>query len=222
VFKIAPSILSADFSCLGTEVKAIEEGGADWVHIDVMDGHFVPNLTIGPLVVASLRRVTPLPLDVHLMIENPDQFLSAFSEAGADILTVHVESSPHLQRTLETIHKMGKKAGVALNPATPLNFIEPILEELDLILIMGVEPGFGGQRFIPKALNRIRTVREWINKCAPNVELEVDGGINETTISQVAKAGANIFVAGSAIFGKDSYHKVIKLFRSILNKSKIK
>lgn len=222
MFKIAPSILSADFSCLGTEVKAIEEGGADWVHIDVMDGHFVPNLTIGPLVVASLRRVTPLPLDVHLMIENPDQFLSAFSEAGADILTVHVESSPHLQRTLETIHKMGKKAGVALNPATPLNFIEPILEELDLILIMGVEPGFGGQRFIPKALNRIRTVREWINKCAPNVELEVDGGINETTISQVAKAGANIFVAGSAIFGKDSYHKVIKLFRSILNKSKIK
>jgi len=160
MFKIAPSILAADFANLASEIKAVEEAGADWLHIDVMDGHFVPNLTIGPPVVASLRKVTGLPLDVHLMIEKPDNYLETFVLAGADILTVHVETCPHLHRTLQCIHKLGKKAGVALNPTTPLIFLEPILEEVDLILIMSVNPGFGGQEFIPQTLKRIQTVQK--------------------------------------------------------------
>ena len=213
MFKIAPSILAADFANLASEIKAVEEAGADWLHIDVMDGHFVPNLTIGPPVVASLRKVTGLPLDVHLMIEKPDNYLEAFAQAGADILTVHVETCPHLYRTLESIHKLGKKAGVALNPATPLSFLEPILEEVDLILIMSVNPGFGGQKFIPQALSRIQTVREWIKKYNLKVDLEVDGGISENTLSEVVKAGANVFVAGSAIFSKNDYNKIIRQFR---------
>jgi len=213
MFKIAPSILAADFANLASEIKAVEKAGADWLHIDVMDGHFVPNLTIGPPVVASLRKVTGLPLDVHLMIEKPDNYLEAFAQAGADILTVHVETCPHLYRTLESIHKLGKKAGVALNPATPLSFLEPILEEVDLILIMSVNPGFGGQKFIPQALSRIQTVREWIKKYNLKVDLEVDGGISENTLSEVVKAGANVFVAGSAIFSKNDYNKIIRQFR---------
>ena len=213
MFKIAPSILAADFANLASEIKAVEEAGADWLHIDVMDGHFVPNLTIGPPVVASLRKVTGLPLDVHLMIEKPDNYLEAFAQAGADILTVHVETCPHLYRTLESIHKLGKKAGVALNPATPLSFLEPILEEVDLILIMSVNPGFGGQKFIPQALSRIQTVREWIKKYNLKIDLEVDGGISENTLSEVVKAGANVFVAGSAIFSKNDYNKIIRQFR---------
>ena len=213
MFKIAPSILAADFANLTEEIRAVEEAGADWLHIDVMDGHFVPNLTIGPPVVASLRKVTGLPLDVHLMIEKPDNYLETFVQAGADLLTVHVETCPHLHRTLQCIHKLGKKAGVALNPATPLNFLEPILEEVDLILIMSVNPGFGGQEFIPQTLKRIQTVRKWIKKYSLKVDLEVDGGINENTLSQVVKAGANVFVAGSAIFGKNDYNKIIRQFR---------
>jgi len=213
MFKIAPSILAADFANLTEEIRAVEEAGADWLHIDVMDGHFVPNLTIGPPVVASLRKVTGLPLDVHLMIEKPDNYLETFVLAGADILTVHVETCPHLHRTLQCIHKLGKKAGVALNPTTPLIFLEPILEEVDLILIMSVNPGFGGQEFIPQTLKRIQTVRKWIKKYSLKVDLEVDGGINENTLSQVVKAGANVFVAGSAIFGKNDYNKIIRQFR---------
>jgi len=213
MFKIAPSILAADFANLTEEIRAVEEAGADWLHIDVMDGHFVPNLTIGPPVVASLRKVTGLPLDVHLMIEKPDNYLETFVLAGADILTVHVETCPHLHRTLQCIHKLGKKAGVALNPTTPLIFLEPILEEVDLILIMSVNPGFGGQEFIPQTLKRIQTVRKWIKKYNLKVDLEVDGGINENTLSQVVKAGANVFVAGSAIFGKNDYNKIIRQFR---------
>ena len=213
MFKIAPSILAADFANLTEEIRAVEEAGADWLHIDVMDGHFVPNLTIGPPVVASLRKVTGLPLDVHLMIEKPDNYLETFVQAGADLLTVHVETCPHLHRTLQCIHKLGKKAGVALNPTTPLIFLEPILEEVDLILIMSVNPGFGGQEFIPQTLKRIQTVRKWIKKYNLKVDLEVDGGINENTLSQVVKAGANVFVAGSAIFGKNDYNKIIRQFR---------
>ncbi len=213
MFKIAPSILAADFANLAQEIRAVEEAGADWLHIDVMDGHFVPNLTIGPPVVASLRKVTGLPLDVHLMIEKPDNYLETFVQAGADLLTVHVETCPHLHRTLQCIHKLGKKAGVALNPATPLNFLEPILEEVDLILIMSVNPGFGGQEFIPQTLKRIQTVGKWIKKYNLKVDLEVDGGINENTLSQVVKAGANVFVAGSAIFGKNDYKKIIRQLR---------
>ncbi|MCD6213558.1 MAG: ribulose-phosphate 3-epimerase [Candidatus Desulfofervidus sp.] len=213
MFKIAPSILAADFANLAQEIRAVEEAGADWLHIDVMDGHFVPNLTIGPPVVASLRKVTGLPLDVHLMIEKPDNYLETFVQAGADLLTVHVETCPHLHRTLQCIHKLGKKAGVALNPATPLNFLEPILEEVDLILIMSVNPGFGGQEFIPQTLKRIQTVGKWIKKYSLKVDLEVDGGINENTLSQVVKAGANVFVAGSAIFGKNDYKKIIRQLR---------
>lgn len=213
MFKIAPSILSADFARLAAEIKAVEEAGADWIHVDVMDGHFVPNLTIGPPVVASLRKVTKLPLDVHLMIEKPERFLEAFAEAGADILTVHVETCPHLHRTLQMIKKIGKKAGVSLNPATPLCFLEPVLEEVDVILIMSVNPGFGGQSFIPNALHRIRKVRSWIDERKLSADLEVDGGVNEKTISRVAEAGANVFVAGSAIFGKDDYKEIIRIFR---------
>jgi len=213
MFKIAPSILAADFANLAQEIRAVEEAGADWLHIDVMDGHFVPNLTIGPPVVASLRKVTGLPLDVHLMIEKPDNYLETFVQAGADLLTVHVETCPHLHRTLQCIHKLGKKAGVALNPATPLNFLEPILEEVDLILIMSVNPGFGGQEFIPQTLKRIQTVGKWIKKYNLKVDLEVDGGINENTLFQVVKAGANVFVAGSAIFGKNDYKKIIRQLR---------
>jgi len=179
----------------------------------VMDGHFVPNLTIGPPVVASLRKVTDLPLDVHLMIERPERFLEEFAKAGADILTVHVETCPHLHRTLQMIKKLGKKAGVTLNPATPLYFREPVLEEVDLILIMSVNPGFGGQSFIPHSLNRIRKVRSWIDKRKLSIDLEVDGGVNEKTIARVAEAGANVFVAGSAIFGKDNYKEIIRIFR---------
>ena len=213
MFKIAPSILAADFANLAQEIRAVEEAGADWLHIDVMDGHFVPNLTIGPPVVASLRKVTGLPLDVHLMIEKPDNYLETFVQAGADLLTVHVETCPHLHRTLQCIHKLGKKAGVALNPTTPLIFLEPILEEVDLILIMSVNPGFGGQEFIPQTLQRIQTVGKWIKKYSLKVDLEVDGGINENTLSQVVKAGANVFVAGSAIFGKNDYKKIIRQLR---------
>ena len=213
MFKIAPSILAADFANLAQEIRAVEEAGADWLHIDVMDGHFVPNLTIGPPVVASLRKVTGLPLDVHLMIEKPDNYLETFVLAGADILTVHVETCPHLHRTLQCIHKLGKKAGVALNPTTPLIFLEPILEEVDLILIMSVNPGFGGQEFIPQTLKRIQTVGKWIKKYNLKVDLEVDGGINENTLFQVVKAGANVFVAGSAIFGKNDYKKIIRQLR---------
>jgi ribulose-phosphate 3-epimerase len=213
MFKIAPSILSADFSRLAEEVKAVEEAGADWIHIDVMDGHFVPNLTIGPLVVASLRKETKLPFDVHLMIERPDDFLEPFARAGADIITVHVEACVHLHRTLQTIKQLGKKAGVALNPATPLCFLEPILNDVDLVLIMSVNPGFGGQKFIPSALDRIRQVRKWIEAWDLNIDLEVDGGINANTIAKVAAAGANVFVAGSAVFGQENYAQVIRTFR---------
>ena len=211
--KIAPSILSADFSRLGEEIAAIEHGGADYVHVDVMDGHFVPNITIGPLVVEAARRSTALPLDVHLMIENPDRYIPQFAEAGADILTVHQEAVPHLHRTVQLIRSLGKKAGVSINPATPISTLEVILDEVDLILVMSVNPGFGGQSFIPSALTKIEALRQLIDRRGLAVELEVDGGVKADNIRQVAAAGADVFVAGSAVFGTADYGATIALLK---------
>ena len=211
--KIAPSILSADFNRLGEEVLAVEQAGADYIHVDVMDGHFVPNLTIGPPVIASLRRVTSLPLDVHLMIQDPDMFLEPFLLSGADILTVHVEASVHLHRTLAEIRKRGKRAGLTLNPATPLCLIEPALEWIDLILLMTVNPGFGGQEFIPAMLPKVEKVRQWIDKKGLKVELEVDGGIKVENIGLLAKAGADVFVSGSGIFKRGHYGQTLAAMR---------
>lgn len=213
---IAPSILSADFSRLGEEVRAVSAAGADVIHVDVMDGHFVPNITIGPLVVKAVRQVTELPLDVHLMIENPDRYLEAFVSAGADWLTVHVEADRHLHRTIHRIKELGKKAGVVLNPATPLAMVEPVLEDVDLVMVMSVNPGFGGQSFIPSALARIRQLKEMIDGRGLEAGIEVDGGISPETLPLVAAAGANIFVAGSAIFGQTDYAAVISRMKALL------
>jgi len=213
---IAPSILSADFSRLGEEVKAVERVGADWIHVDVMDGHFVPNISIGPLVVEAVKRVTELPLDVHLMIEDPDRYLKDFAKAGSTLMTVQVEACVHLHRTIQAIKAFDVKAGVALNPATPLSAIESILEDVDLILIMSVNPGFGGQKFIPQALQKVRDLKPMIRAKNPNVVIEVDGGINQETIRPVAEAGADVFVAGSAIFGSSDYGKTVGKLRSLI------
>jgi ribulose-phosphate 3-epimerase len=201
---IAPSILSADFVRLGEQVADAEASGADMIHVDVMDGQFVPNLTVGPLVLRAVRRVTSLPLDVHLMIERPERFLPAFRDAGADILTVHVENSPHLHRTVQQIHDLGAKAGVALNPATPISSLEEIIPFLDLVLIMTVNPGFGGQSFITSSLEKIKRARAILDGAGSSADLEVDGGITPATAPQVVAAGANALVAGSAIFGSGS------------------
>ncbi len=213
VFKIAPSILSADFTRLGEEIKGVEEAGADYIHIDVMDGHFVPNITIGPMIVKAARKVTGLPLDVHLMISEPDRFIDAFGEAGADILTVHPEAVIHLHRTVSYIRSKGMKAAVSLNPATPLDVLDYILEDLDMVLLMTVNPGFEGQDFIHSVLPKVERLRETIEKRGLDLDIEVDGGINVNTIERVSKAGANVFVAGSAIFYSKSYSDTIKEMR---------
>lgn len=213
---IAPSILSADFSRLGEEIKAVEGVGADWIHVDVMDGHFVPNITIGPVVVEAVKRVAELPLDVHLMIENPDQYLEDFVRAGSDSLTVQAEACVHLHRTIQAIKALGVKAGVALNPSTPISTLEWILEEVDMVLIMSVNPGFGGQKFITQALQKIKELESMIRAKNLDVLIEVDGGINLKTIESVAKAGADVFVAGSAIFGSSDYGETIREFRSLI------
>jgi ribulose-phosphate 3-epimerase len=200
--KIAPSILAADFARLADAVQEAERGGADWIHVDVMDGHFVPNLTIGPPVAAAVRKITELPLDAHLMISSPDRFLEAFADAGVDRLTVHVEACTHLHRVVERIHELGMKAGVALNPATPVASLADIIEYLDLVLVMSVNPGFGGQSFIASALRRIGAVRAHLEVSGvPGVEIQVDGGITRETIGPVVRAGATVLVAGSAVFG---------------------
>jgi ribulose-phosphate 3-epimerase len=197
---IAPSILSADFARLGDDVRAVAAAGADWIHVDVMDGHFVPNLTLGPMVVKALRPCTTLPLDVHLMVTPVDPWLEPFATAGADILTVHPEAGPHLHRTLQAIRALGKRAGVALNPATPPEAIDYVLGEIDLVLVMSVNPGFGGQAFIDAQLDKIRALRRRIDACGREIDLQVDGGINAGTARAAVAAGANVLVAGSAVF----------------------
>lgn len=209
MIKIAPSILSADFARLGEEIKAIDAGGADYVHVDVMDGHFVPNITIGPLIVDAIRTVTTLPLDVHLMIENPDQYIPAFAEAGADIIVVHAEASTHLHRSVQLIKSLGKRAGVSLNPATSLSALEMVLPDIDLALLMTVNPGFGGQSFIDNCLPKITELRRMIDALGLPIELEVDGGVKVDNIERIAAAGADVFVAGSAVFGADNYAAII-------------
>ena len=211
---IAPSILSADFARLGEEITAVSKGGADVIHIDVMDGHFVPNITIGPLVVKAVRRITDLPLDVHLMIENADRYLDDFAKAGADWITVHVETGYHLHRTIHHIKELGKKAGAVLNPATPLETLTEILPDLDLVMLMTVNPGFGGQSFIEGSLAKIRRLKKIIDDRGLALPIEVDGGVSPKTIGPIAAAGANIFVAGSAVFSQDDYGKVIAELRS--------
>jgi ribulose-phosphate 3-epimerase len=213
-FMIAPSILSADFARLGAEINAVLDAGADVVHIDVMDGHFVPNITIGPLIVKAARAITDAPLDVHLMIENADRYLDDFAEAGADWITIHAETGNHLHRTISRIKDLGKKAGIVLNPATPLESIDWLLADVDLVMIMSVNPGFGGQKFIPSALTKIRKLKEMIDNCGLSVGIEVDGGISPSNIGEVVAAGANIFVAGSAIFGQTDYQQAIAKMKS--------
>ncbi|MDD5711794.1 MAG: ribulose-phosphate 3-epimerase [Smithellaceae bacterium] len=215
--KIAPSLLSADFSRLAEEINAVEAAGADWIHIDVMDGHFVPNITIGVGVVKSMRKVTKLPFDVHLMIENPERYIEDFAKAGSDVITVHIEAASHLHRTVSFIRETGIKAGVSLNPATSLCQVEQILPDIDLLLLMTVNPGFGGQKFIGSSLNKIRQARELIARHAPHVMLEVDGGVNVENIGDISTAGAQIFVAGAAVFGSRDYQKTISRMKELIS-----
>ncbi len=210
---IAPSILSADFSRLSSEIKAVETAGADWIHADVMDGHFVPNITIGPLIVEAVRRVTSLPIDVHLMIENPDNYIPAFVEAGASLISVHVETCLHLNRSIQLIRECGAQPGVVLNPSTPVQTLEWIIEHVDYVLIMSVNPGFGGQAFIKNSLDKVRTLRQLIQRKNLKTLIEIDGGVNGKTIADIAAAGVDAFVAGSAIFGSRDYQATIDAFR---------
>lgn len=216
---IAPSILSADFSRLGEEIKAVEAAGADWIHVDVMDGHFVPNITIGPMIVKAVRKVTNLPIDVHLMIENPDRFIQDFAKAGASLISVQVETCTHLHRTIHLIRECGCRPGAVLNPATPASALEWILDDLDFVLIMSVNPGFGGQKFIQSALQKTRDMRRWIQSKNLPTLIEIDGGVNETTILEISEAGADVFVAGSAIFGSHDYGKTISTLKQIISRN---
>lgn len=213
---IAPSILSADFARLGREIQAVADAGADWIHIDVMDGHYVPNITFGPLAVEAARRVTDLPLDVHLMIENPDAYIRDFASAGADMISVQAEACTHLNRTIQLIIEQGVKPGLALNPATPLTCLEWVLEELYFVLIMSVNPGFGGQAFIPNSLDKVRALKRILEQKGLETLIQVDGGVNPRTLPDLAQAGADVLVAGSAIFGTPDYQRTIAGFRELL------
>ncbi len=211
--RIAPSILAADFTRLGDELAAIERAGADWVHVDVMDGHFVPNITLGPFIVEACKRATQLPLDVHLMIENPERYIDDFVRAGATTVGVQVEVCPHLHRSVGQIHDAGARACVVLNPGTPASAVEPVLGDIDQLLVMTVNPGFGGQKFIESMLDKIATLRRWIDELGHDVALEVDGGVAVETIGRAAGAGADVFVAGTAVFGADDYGQAITALR---------
>ena len=210
---IAPSILSADFARLGEEVCAVEEAGADWLHVDVMDGRFVPNITVGPLVIKAVRRVTSLPLDVHLMIESPERYIDAFAKSGANTIGVHAETCPHLHRTVEAIREAGARAAVAINPSTPASAVQEVLGDVDQVLVMTVNPGFGGQKFIESTLPKIETLRRWIDEQGLEVALEVDGGVGPETIARAARAGADVFVAGTAVFETGDYTEAIEGLR---------
>ena len=213
---IAPSTLSADFARLGEEIEAVARAGADVIHLDVMDGHFVPNLTFGPPIIKAVRKICDLPFDVHLMIANPDKYLEAYADAGADWITVHVETCTHLHRTIHRIKELGKKAGAVLNPATPLSTLDYILEDVDLVMLMSVNPGFGGQSFIPSTLDKTRALKARIDERGLNVGIEIHGGVSPKTISAIAGAGANIFVAGSAVFGAPDYGRAISAMKEQL------
>ena len=204
VFILAPSILSADFSRLGDELKAIESAGADWVHVDIMDGHFVPNMSMGRKALEACKGVTQLPLDVHLMVEFPENFIEWYAQSGADHLTVHVEATPNIHRVLQRIHELGCKAGISINPGTPVSALDAVLHMVDLVLVMTVNPGFGAQKFLPETLPKIREIRQKLNQINPNALIQVDGGISTSTIGMVAEAGAQVFVAGNAIFNHPS------------------
>ncbi|MEE9509670.1 MAG: ribulose-phosphate 3-epimerase [Candidatus Bathyarchaeia archaeon] len=216
MLKVAPSILAADFKRLGEEVRRVEEAGADLLHIDVMDGHFVPNLSMGPMIVKSLRAITDLPFSVHLMVEKPERFIQPFINAGADILTLHIESSHNVYTQIQTIKNLGKKAGIALNPLTPLCSIQYLLEDLDMILLMSVDPGFGGQSFISNVLPKIRQARQMIDELGLGIDLAVDGGVNERTAPSVVNAGANVLVMGSAIFHKNDVGNALNNIRKLV------
>jgi len=215
---IAPSILSADFSKLGDEIRAVENAGADWIHVDVMDGHFVPNITMGPIVVKAVKNVTSLPIDVHLMIENPDNYIPDFAKAGATHISIHVEACAHLNRSIQFIKEFDASAGVVLNPSTPLSSIEWVLEYLDYIEIMSVNPGFGGQAFIENSLDKIRVLRGMIQERGLSTLIQIDGGVNEKTIAEISEAGVDVFVSGSAIFSSPDYKKTIDSYRNKIGK----
>jgi ribulose-phosphate 3-epimerase len=215
---IAPSILSADFSRLKEEIQAVEAAGADWIHADIMDGHFVPNLTFGPMVVEAVRRATGLPIDVHLMISEPDRYISDFAKAGATCISVHAETCTHLNRTVQLIRDSGARPGVVLNPATPVEALRWILEYLDFVLVMSVNPGFGGQRFIPNSIAKITLLRTMISERGLNTLIEVDGGVSPQTIADIAAAGADVFVAGSAIFNSPDYRQTIHALRQLASR----
>jgi ribulose-phosphate 3-epimerase len=218
-YYIAPSLLSADFGRLAEEVTAVEKAGADLLHLDVMDGRFVPNITIGPPVVAAIKRVAKLPLDVHLMIADPEKYLEAFADAGADVITVHPEATAHLQRAVARVREMGKKAGVSPNPSTPLSAIEWVLTDIDMVLLMTVNPGFGGQAFLPSMIGKIELLRSQISRARLPVDIEVDGGIKADNVSEVVKAGANVIVSGSGIFGTKDYGRTISEMRRNIRKA---
>ncbi len=214
MIKIAPSILSADFAKLGEEIKEVEQGGADWIHVDVMDGHFVPNITIGPLIVEAIRPVTSLPLDVHLMIEEPDRYIEQFAKAGADYITVHAEACRHLHRTIQLIRSFGVKPGVVLNPHTPVETIQHVLEDIDLVLFMTVNPGFGGQKFISSVVPKVKQLSDIVKERNLSLEIEIDGGINSETIGLCVEAGATVFVAGSAVYNQKDRAAAIQKIRT--------